>query len=97
MNFDKLLSRIHGLANTARNEWPTTPKVGQVVDGVKVGQRNDSTEVCAECGKVALGNAADPIVRIDGKPYHRQPCYNTVYVRRQRARVKQSGDVKQGN
>ena len=83
-NVAVLIEKIHVLANTARREWPPTPKVGQTVDGVVVGSRGDTSEVCTECGRVVGANASDPLARIDGKPYHRVPCYQTVWQRNRR-------------
>lgn len=82
-----LARRIDALATTARHEWPPTPKPGEVIDGVKVGQRPKLVEVCCECGSPIGANSDDPLARIDGRPYHRQPCYNTVWRRNRRRLV----------
>ncbi len=88
-NFGKLIARLVGLANTASNEWPPSPKPGERVGEVVVGKRAQTLEYCGECGQPVAGGAADPIVRIDGKAHHRNPCYYTVYSRTVRARVQQ--------
>lgn len=89
-NIAVLIERIHGLANEARAEWPPTPRPGQVIqtpDGpVKVGERAPQVETCTECGGPVAGNAADPIRRVDGKPYHERPCWETARKRKQRVR-----------
>ena len=84
VNFGSLVLRFYGLSDQAKKQWPPTPRKGEVVDGVKVGDRGNSVEMCAECGKPIGATAADPLARIDGKPLHRKPCYNTVYVRNRR-------------
>jgi hypothetical protein len=83
-NVEVLIEWIHNLANTARVEWPPTPKPGDTIDGVTVGRKANPVETCTECGGVIGANAADPLARIDGKPYHRNPCYHTVYMRAKR-------------
>lgn len=84
-NVDRLLAKIVALANFAGQEWPPTPEAGKTVDGVKVGERGNTAELCAECGKVIGGGAADPLRRDpDGQTYHKSPCYETVRKRRQR-------------
>ena len=75
--FDRLLS----LADQALAEWPTTPTPGQEWDGVKVGGRAVTLEMCAECEKPIGGGAADPIRRIDGKPFHASSCFFRVWRR----------------
>lgn len=42
-------------------------------------------ETCQECGKPVTGGRADPIVRVDGRPFHRKPCYNTAWRRKKRS------------
>ncbi len=84
MRIDRVWRKLSRLASIAAKHWPATPKKGQVVDGVKIGDRGNFTEMCTECGSSIGGNAADPVARIDGKPYHRKPCYNTVFVRTKR-------------
>lgn len=69
-----LFERIHNLANVARAEWPPTPKLNEVIDGVTVGSARDRTgATCEGCGLYASGDASDPVGRINGKPYHRKP------------------------
>ena len=84
MNFGSLILRFYDLSDQAKKQWPPTPRKGEVVDGVKVGERASSVVPCTECGEPIAATAADPLARIDGKPYHRTPCYNTVYVRNRR-------------
>lgn len=81
----KWLRDLTRLANEAKRRWPPTPKAGDVIEGVKVLETASAVEICTECHSPIGGNAADPLARIDGQPYHRQPCYNTV--KRRRARV----------
>lgn len=86
-NLARLIENIHKLANTARREWPPTPKFGQVVDGIKVGERSKSElEVCSECKQPIPGTKLEPVKRIDGQPYCLSPCFETVRKRRARAR-----------
>jgi hypothetical protein len=80
------LDSLVALANRGVREWPPQPRFGEVVDGVKVGSRGDQLEYCTECRQPVTGDAADPISRIDGKPFHRKPCYQTVWQRNDRAR-----------
>lgn len=89
VNVALLIERIHRLANTARAEWPPQVHFGQIVDGIKVGEHLNQVEMCQHCGKPVAGGQADPIVRIDGRPYHRTPCYNTVW-QQQKRRVNQA-------
>ncbi len=84
-NIARLIGSIERLANDAAAEWPPTPKPGTTVDGVKIGGRAPDLEYCAECKQPVTGGPDDPIARVDGKPYHRRPCYMTAYMRRQRA------------
>ena len=84
VNFGSLRDRVFELADQARKEWPETPRKGEVVDGVKIGARTSQIETCVECGKVIGGGAADPLARIDGKPLHRTPCYQTRWQRNKR-------------
>lgn len=87
---DRVLARLHDLANVARREWPPTPKPGTVVptpDGtVTVGKRGSVIEMCAECKQVIGGGAADPLRRLDGQPYHLRPCWETARKRKQRSK-----------
>ncbi len=83
-NVALLFQRIHRLANVARREWPPTPEAGTKVGAVVVGQRGDESEVCTECKAPIGANAEDPLARIDGRPYHRRPCYQTVWQRQKR-------------
>lgn len=85
-NMDRLFVRIIDLGNEAANRWPATPTKGKKVGDVVVGLRSTTGEDCAGCGRYVAGGIADPIVRLDGKPYHRQPCYNTAYQRKRRSR-----------
>jgi hypothetical protein len=86
---NRLFTTIIDLGNEAANQWPDTPKVGTTVDGVKVGKRSATGETCTGCGRYASGDATDPILRIDGQPYHRAPCYNTAKRKAARAKVAQ--------
>ncbi len=81
----KVLDELVRLANVAAKEWPDTPRRGQMVDGVKVGEKTPTVETCVECKGPISGGALDPIARIDGKPFHRKPCYQTVWQRNKRA------------
>lgn len=83
-NVDRLLQKIVSLANFACQEWPATPKAGTTVDGVKVLEKGNAVEVCAECHQPAVGGALDPVVRFEGKVFHRKPCYNTAWQRQNR-------------
>ena len=85
---ERLLDRIVGQANFAAEHWPATPRKGEVIDGIKVGGRSSTIETCIECRQTVSGGAGDPIVRIDGQPYHRKPCYQTAWQRRKRAERK---------
>jgi hypothetical protein len=80
----KVLDRLIELSSVAAREWPPKPLKGEVIDGVKVGERITTLETCAECKGGIVGGAIDPIRRLDGKPYHLAPCYHTVRRRRQR-------------
>ena len=75
-NVMKLFQRLYDLANEAMSEWPATPRKGQTIDGIVIGQKSSSIEMCVHCGESVFGGAADPIVRIDGKPYHKSTCYH---------------------
>lgn len=88
MGCERLTQRIHMLANEAARRWPPKPKANEVIDGVKVGGRYVEAEVCTECGGPIAGGAADPIRRIDGRPFHKRPCFDTVRQRALRARKK---------
>lgn len=89
-NVALLIARIHVLANVARTEWPPTPKVNTVVQTengpVKVGGRADTGVICSDpkCGRYVSGSAADPIRRIDGKPYDMK-CWEKMRKRKQRS------------
>lgn len=71
----RVFDRIYTLADDALREWPSTPKVGQVVDGVTVGKRSSLATICTKCTEPIGGGAADPIRRINGSPYHGKSCY----------------------
>ena len=89
-NVEKLFRRVYKLADTADKEWPPTPERGAVVNGVKVLERSESdveSVRCAGCGQPVGGGAVDPVVRLDDKPYHRNPCYYTAYRRRSRGKA----------
>lgn len=87
-NVAVLIERIHRLANTARVEWPATPKPGTPVGDIIVGGgRAETGATCAECTRWIVGNVVDPISRINGKPYHRQPCFDTAKRRADRQRA----------
>lgn len=81
--FGRTQQSIYDLANEAIRSWPPTPRKGTTIrtpDGdVIVGQKSSSIETCAGCNESVFGGAADPIVRIDGKPYHKSPCYLRAY------------------
>jgi hypothetical protein len=79
------LSGLVRLANVAAKEWPPTPRRGDVIDGVTVGERSETGDTCSSCGRYIAGSAADPVRRIDGAPYHKSPCWETVRKRRRRA------------
>lgn len=83
-NIAKLFGRIEKLGSEAMRHWPPTPKTGEVVGDVKVGERLNDIVLCTECKSQVIGGAGDPIARIDGKPYHRKPCYQTVWQRNAR-------------
>ena len=70
-----LFHRLYDLADQGMAEWPATPRKGMKIAGVIVGKKAITSETCAGCGEQAFGGAGDPIVRINGKPYHRSPCY----------------------
>lgn len=74
-NVMRLFHRLYDLANEGKREWPPTPRKGDNIDGIVVGQKSITIEMCAGCGEQVFGGAADPIVRIDGKPYHKTTCY----------------------
>lgn len=76
-----VLDELLALANQARRLWPPKPKEGETVDGVKVGERGNTAEVCVECQKVIGADAADPLRRIDQKPYHAKTCFYRAYRR----------------
>jgi hypothetical protein len=80
----RVFDRLYDLADQALREWPPTPKPGALVGDVRVGQRKNDAEVCNECKQVIGANVSDPLSRLDGKPYHRKPCYETVRKRKQR-------------
>jgi hypothetical protein len=84
LKFGSVVDRVYALANEAKREWPVKMKVGETDGDVKVGGRAPTLEMCAECKQPVTGGAVDPISRMDGKPYHRTPCYNTAYQRRRR-------------
>lgn len=86
-NISHFFDKIAGLGNEAAIEFPLSPKVGERIDGVVVGERALPVETCAECGKPVAGGAADPLRRINDKPFHQRPCYETARKRRQRAGV----------
>ena len=86
VNFGALIDRIYDLADQAKREWPEKPKPGQTIDGVEVGKRKNQVEICVECKGPVMGDASDPLARIDGRPYHRKPCYQTVWQRQKRKR-----------
>lgn len=79
------LNQFYDLADEALREWPPTPEKGDVIDGVKVLDRTRTGEDCAKCGKYVAGDAGDPIRRLDGKPYHVRPCWETARKRKQRS------------
>lgn len=85
LRVQRILDRLTYMASTAAAKWPPTPRKGQVIDGIEVGKSAPPLERCVECGDLILATVTDPLARIDGNPYHRKPCYNTVYVRRRRA------------
>lgn len=87
---DRLWKRLSRLASIAAKHWPETPRKGEVIDGVKVLDKGNFTEMCTECEGSIGGNATDPLARIDGKPYHRKPCYQTVVQRRARSRARRA-------
>lgn len=72
------------LANEAKTRWPQIPRAGEIIDGVKVLEKTPTVEICVECDSPIGANAADPLARIDGLPYHRRPCYQTVWARNSR-------------
>jgi hypothetical protein len=84
----RVFDRLYDLADQALREWPPTPKpgtkFGEGKDAIVVGKRADKSEICNECRQVIGGGAIDPISRLDGKPYHRKPCFETVRKRKQR-------------
>jgi hypothetical protein len=80
----KWLRDLTRLANDAKRIWPAQPKAGDVIDGVKVLEKASTAVICVECGAPIGANAADPLARIDGRPFHRRPCYDTVSQRRRR-------------
>jgi hypothetical protein len=87
LNTHDLLNRLSRLAFEAAKNWPPKPRPGEVIDGVRVGSRGPTVETCTECRQPIGGGAADPLARIDNKPYHRTPCYQTVWQRTRRRRV----------
>lgn len=82
---NRLFDTLVALGNEAAHNWPPTPKKGETIDGVKVLERTRSGDECVECHKYVAGDAGDPIRRLDGKPYHERPCYNTARQRKRRA------------
>ena len=88
---ERIFNRLYQLADTAAREWPATPAIGQEIDGIKVGERLPQIEVCAECRGPVAGGAADPIRRLEGIPYHKEPCYETARKRRYRRSIVPSG------
>lgn len=84
MRVQGLLDKISRLAFDAAKAWPPTPRKGDVIDGVTVGGKSTTVEDCTECGGPIAGGAGDPLARIDGRPYHRTPCYQTVWQRNRR-------------
>ena len=83
-NFGSLVLRLHDLSDQARKNWPPKPRRGEVVDGVKVGERTSNVETCTEC-KGPIAGGAPETRRIDGKPYCIRPCWETARKRKQRA------------
>ena len=80
-----LLNRLYDLADQALREWPPTPHKGEVIGDVRVLERTRTGDDCAKCGRYVAGDASDPIRRLDGKPYHQQPCYEAMRKRKQRS------------
>ena len=81
------IDQIIKLGGIAMTQWPPEVKIGETVETpegpVTRGARR-TVETCTECGTVIGANAEDPLARIDGKPYHRSPCYQTVWQRNRR-------------
>lgn len=89
-----LLARLGRLADRASLYAPRAPSRGQMVGGVTVGERTNTTERCVECGDPILCTAEDPVKRLDGQPLHlrarpgvdsRSACYWLAWRRRRDA------------
>ena len=88
VNIELLIERLHRLADSAAVRWPPRPRAGQTIETpegpVTVLKKGNPVEMCNECRGPVVGNAGDPIRRLDGRPYHARPCYETVRKRKQR-------------
>lgn len=85
MRVQRVMRDLYELADTALREWPATPSKGEKVGEVTVLERNKTGDDCAKCGKYVAGDAGDPIRRLDGKPYHMTPCWETMRKRKARS------------
>lgn len=85
-----MLNKIDALASDGMTFWPPTPQPGDVIGDVKVGEKYNEVVMCTECRSPVVGGAGDPIARIDGKPFHRKPCYQTVWQRNARRNAKEA-------
>lgn len=74
---------LYHQADMALKHWPAPPGKGANVNGTTIGDRNNTTELCALCQIPVLGGRDDPIRRIDGQPYHAKTCWWTVHRQRQ--------------
>lgn len=85
MNVGRMFNQLYDLADQALREWPPTPVAGMKIDDVVVGEKAPTWEMCGECRSEIWGGTTDPVRRLDGKPFHKTPCYETVRKRRQRS------------
>jgi hypothetical protein len=74
----KITRQLFYLASMAERHWPKL-RPGDEIDGVTIGERGNAVENCAHCGdpvsagRLPSGHTA--IIRIDGRPFHRNTCY----------------------
>jgi hypothetical protein len=80
-----LCGRLVRLSNRASGYARRTPRKGETLGGITVGERTNLVERCAECDNPVFGTSEDPIRRIDGQPMHAKSCYYRAWRRRQTA------------
>lgn len=70
---------LERLGNQALRHWPDQLKPGDVFAGIKVGARSNTVEVCDHCREPIppglLPNNRPTVIRVNGKPLHRNTCY----------------------